>query len=131
MNQWSEAYGDIALQGELCGPGIQGNKLGLKEPQVFFFNLFSITYQKYLYFSELAEFCKTFNYQTVPQVYMGTFKWNSIDEMLEYASSINYSNGSPAEGLVWRPLEDKYSPTLQGRLSVKTISNRFLLKYKE
>lgn len=131
MNLWSEAYGDIALQGELCGPGIQGNKLGLKEPQVFFFNLFSITHQKYLSFSQLETFCKTFNYQTVPQVYMGTFTWKSIDEMLEYASSINYSNGTPAEGLVWRPIEEKFSPTLQGRLSVKTISNRFLLKYKE
>jgi hypothetical protein len=51
--------------------------------------------------------------------------------MLEVALALNYDNGTPAEGIVWRSACETYSEVLKGRMSFKTISNRFLEKYKE
>jgi len=124
-------FGDFAVQGELCGPGIQGNKMGLKEPTLYFFNFFSIDSQVYWSFDVLKRFCDDYGLTTVPTVYTGEFKWNSIDEMIKFADETKYPNGSPAEGLVWRPVKERYSDVLQGRLSIKTKSNVFLLKHGE
>jgi hypothetical protein len=51
--------------------------------------------------------------------------------MLEVASALNYDNGTPAEGIVWRSECETHSDVLNGRMSFKTISNRYLLAYKE
>jgi hypothetical protein len=51
--------------------------------------------------------------------------------MLEVALALNYDNGTPAEGIVWRSACETHSDVLKGRMSFKTISSRFLLKYNE
>jgi hypothetical protein len=42
---------------------------------------------------------------------------------------MEYSNHSIAEGIVFRPLEERYSSVLRGRLAFKIISPKFLIKY--
>lgn len=121
-----------ALQGELVGPGVQGNKLGLSDLDVYIFNVFDIQKHEYLNYEDFKSFVTNIGLKHVPIKYegdMGTF--NSPNDMLEFASIINYDNGKPAEGLVWRPVIEKISDVLNGRLSVKTISNRFLLETGE
>lgn len=39
---------NIAVQGELCGPGIQGNIHGLDKPEIFVFDIWDIDSQTYL-----------------------------------------------------------------------------------
>lgn len=41
-------FDNIAFQGEIIGPGIQGNKYKLEEPTFYLFDIFNITNQKYL-----------------------------------------------------------------------------------
>jgi hypothetical protein len=55
----------------------------------------------------------------------------TVSKMFEVASALNYDNGTPAEGIVWRSACETYSDVLKGRMSFKTISSRFLLKYNE
>ena len=43
-----ENYRSLAVQGELCGPGIQGNKDGLSELQYFVYDIYDIDAGKYL-----------------------------------------------------------------------------------
>ena len=53
MKRYCEASGrSIALQGEICGPGIQKNPLGLDEVQFFVFDIFDIDAQRYVPASE-------------------------------------------------------------------------------
>ena len=121
-----------ALQLEICGPSIQGNRMGLTKQTAYAFSLFDIDAGKYLNHDTLVKFCAEAGINTVPVVFNGTLdpSW-TIDTLLEFAAKQAYSNGLPAEGVVWRPLEEKYSEALSGRLSTKTISNVFLSMYKE
>lgn len=130
----------VAFQGELCGPGIQGNKLGLKEKEWFVFNAFvSKTGKNGSYVKcdllRMLRLCKEFGLKHVPIIpseYEFIFKsTNTIDQtvedLLKYVDEIKYKtyfeDASPnqiAEGVVFR--KDDMS------CSFKVISNKFLLK---
>ena len=125
---------NLCVQGEMVGPGIQANRLGLSEVELYLFNLFDIDTGKYLGIQELRDFCIQHGLKFVPTVSHNDFSsagTTTVERMLEVASELNYANGTPAEGIVWRPLVETYSDVLKGRLSFKTISNRYLEKYKE
>ena len=125
--------GNWAVQGELAGPGIQGNRLGLTEPTFFAFSLYDIEEGRFKNHVQLAAFCAATGLNIVPTVFDGVIdpSWG-VDDFLNFANQQVYpTNGSPAEGVVWRPYEETESEVLGGRLSFKTISSRFLLTYKE
>ena len=125
--------GNWAVQGELAGPGIQGNRLGLTKPTFFAFSLYDIEEGRFLNHDRLSEFCAATGLNIVPTVFDGIIdpSWG-VEDFLNFANQQVYQNGLPAEGVVWRPYEEMTSEALRGgRLSFKTISNVFLAKYKE
>jgi hypothetical protein len=123
---------NIAAQGELCGNSIQGNRMGEKMLVVYFYNLYDIGACRYLSDETLNNFTSACNLKRVPIVFVGKLPGDTtLNDLLEKANSLNYLNGTPAEGIVWRPTIETHSDALNGRLSVKTISSRFLLKYNE
>lgn len=124
---------NLCIQGEMVGPGIQANRLGLKEVELYLFNLFDIDTGKYLTHTELVSFCHMHGLNVVPTIiaYDFSFGVTTQGEMLNVVNDLNYDNGTPAEGIVWRPTVETYSDALKGRMSFKTISNRYLEKYKE
>jgi RNA ligase (TIGR02306 family) len=126
---------NIALQGELMGPKIQGNPLQLTEYNIYFFNVFDIDNHKYLDFKEFLDLIQHLSLTTVPIDYVGMYndKWNSVNALLELAKG-NYIFENRIlgvrEGIVIRPTIETYSPTLKGRLSFKVVNNDYLLKIK-
>ena len=130
----------VVFQGELCGPGIQSNRLGLKEKEWFVFNVFTSDTGKMDSYTkcdllQLLNLCEHFGLQHVPLIpFEAKFDFKSttdIDEtvnnLLKYVDSIKYrtffDDASPnqiAEGLVFRKNDMTYS--------FKVISNKFLLK---
>lgn len=124
---------DYCVQGEICGPGIQKNRLGLNEPDLFLFNVYSIREGRYLSHHEAQVFATERGLKTVPvdQIVAGsdlaTFDF-SLDNFLNLAEGKYDVSRNLREGIVVRPLEECYSPRLKGRLSFKVISNSFLLK---
>ena len=125
---------NLCIQGEMVGPGIQANRLGLKEVELYLFNLFDIDSGKYLSYRELREFCLKHRLKIVPltgHLDFSGYGISTVSRLLEMASEQEYDNGTPAEGVVWRPLHETYSEVLKGRMSWKCISNRYLEKYKE
>ena len=132
QNFQSSIVKNWAIQKEICGPSIQGNRMGLTKQTAYAFSLFDIDAGKYLNHDTLVRFCAEAGINTVPVVFNGTIdpSWG-IDQFLEFAAKQAYSNALPAEGVVWRPTEEKYSETICGRLSFKSISNVFLHMYKE
>jgi RNA ligase (TIGR02306 family) len=126
---------NLCVQGEMVGPGIQSNRLGLKEVELYLFNLFDIDTGKYLGYAELYAFAEKHGLKAVKCVSKLDFAANlglkDVGYLLNIANNLDYDNGTPAEGIVWRPICETYSEVLKGRMSFKTISNRYLEKYKE
>jgi len=127
-----DALGDFAIQGEVCGPSIQKNRLGLKDQELFVFDVFDIRAGRRVCFDRMIEICNQYGLSTVPIDSFGTFEFETIDELIEYSNSRIYpSNGLLAEGIVVRPMEEFYSEALSSRASFKVISNAFLEEYGE
>lgn len=122
-----------AVQGELCGPGIQKNRLGLGGIDVFMFNVYDVQAGKYLEHQAFLDFCREHALKTVPieRVVRGDDAVqfvHTLDGWLDAARGSYAGTKNRKEGIVIRPLEETYSPTLGGRLSFKVINNEFLLK---
>jgi len=125
----------IAVQGELCGPKIQKNKLGFDDYRLFVFNVFDIAKRRYYSLTETEKFCSENGFSMVPVVEKRKFDFGGMGELQEYANKFDYENGNPAEGIVIRGLDDSpYTPEplqkMHGMMSFKVINQRFKVKYQ-
>jgi len=122
----------FGFQMEVVGPGIQKNPMGLEQPEIRLFNIYSQNTKKYLDWVDVRSIM-IYIWKISPDL-----KWVDVIEEGDYFehdlnSLINLSNhlyesGKPAEGIVIRPQLEMYSPSLKGRLSFKQISPEFLCK---
>ncbi len=120
---------NLAVQGEVYGPGINGNLLGVSDIQFKAFNLFDIDKGTYLGWQDLHDFC-FYNYIPIVETLdVGTEFNKTLPQLQEIANNLVYENGNFAEGIVVRPLVETYSETLKGRLTGKIISEQFELKH--
>jgi len=125
----------IAIQGEICGPGIQKNRLSLKEKDLFVFDVFDIKAGTYHDLPQIQVFCSDNDLKTVPIerviASMDSFDW-SLDSWLNLAKGCYADTKTRREGIVVRPITKMRSNRLRGsRLSFKVISNDYLLKDEE
>ena len=114
---------NIAIQGEIIGPGIQENQYGLSQHELFVFSIYDIDNKRYYSYQELEAFCNTHALNKVPLVDIVVLDENtSIDGLLEKAEgkSIVGPKSSEREGLVWRGFENPET-------CFKTISNKWLM----
>lgn len=117
---------NIAIQGEIIGEGIQSNKYKLKGQKLLVYNVFDIDNYKYFSKEDMLKICKDFDLETVPTIFTDFTLTDSIDELLKIANDKSIINPvTIREGLVWVSIN---SPN---RISFKTISNDFLIKYGE
>jgi RNA ligase (TIGR02306 family) len=130
MRSWFGG-GDIAVQGEVCGPGIQKNKLGLKEKELHLFNLVDSKTREYMSFEKLRDFCEFSHIPMVTQIDAGLLFIYDLPYLQNLANNLKYPNGSAAEGIVIRPMEYVYSPTTEWALSGKVVSEVFQVKHEE
>jgi len=120
--------GNFAVQGEICGPGIQKNRLGLTSHELLLFNVFDISNARYLDFKEFLEFAQKLEMRTVP-IENESFIFDfTIDELLEMVKGKYPGTNNEREGLVFRPVKEALSQILGGRMSFKVINNEYLLK---
>lgn len=121
---------NIAIQGEFCGNGIQGNPLKLSQPNWRVFTIKDVAANKRLGLAEMRALCEKLELKMVPVEEEGeSFSYASVDELLERARG-NYDCGTRKEGIVIRPIEPVHSQTLSALLSFKVINNDYLLKKK-
>lgn len=137
-NKLRELNGNYALQGELIGEGIQGNKLRIKGQTVRFFNAFDIDRFKYLSLDRFVQLCLQLGLPTVPILTTNYLLDDNINSIVHLATirSALYPD-IWAEGIVIRPLTEKIDLMLSnenfnnGRVTFKAINPEFLLKYGE
>jgi len=132
-----KAFGkSIAIQGELCGPGIQKNPMGLSEPTLYGFNVVYLDGSGYADFSQMAQIFDELGVTPAPlltsNVKLSDYLHSEpTTENVVAAADGKYANGSPREGIVIRPMNETYSPTLKGRMSFKAVSNVYLEKVEK
>jgi len=123
----------FAIQGELCGPGIQKNRLGLTDVDLFVFSVYDTRRGTFLEYASFRAFCEEHRLRTVPVEHEVTGDAardfdHSLERYLQLAQGLYPGTRNRKEGIVVRPLAERLSPTLGGRLSFKIINNDFLLK---
>jgi RNA ligase (TIGR02306 family) len=117
---------NLAIQGEVVGEGIQKNKYKLKGQKLLVYNIFDIDKYEYLPKNEMVEITKSLELDVVPTIFEEFELPQTIEEILKIAEDKSRLNPeTEREGLVWVSIN---SPT---RISFKTISNKFLLKWDE
>ena len=120
------SFKGIGISGEIYGQNIQGNKLGINGIDLAVFNVKDLTTNVFYSPNDLTEFCKLAGLKKVPVVkIISSVDLPSIDELQEFANTLKYPNGNPAEGMVLRPMLTTFSPSLQKELSVKLINQKF------
>lgn len=122
----------VAMQAELCGPGIQGNPYRLTEPKLFVFDIFLIEEERYATHGERmlvlnkSEHNIGIRFDRVPTV--GVLdSLPTLDDLLRIANGTSLLNEKIArEGLVF-----KTRGLVDGRVrSFKVVSNKYLLKQR-
>lgn len=118
----------VIIQGEMCGPNIQGNKYQLKETELFVFNLIidgnkTPTYEIRRIFAEMGV-----ELETVPIIVENKDDVfytlpDTVDEMLDRAKGDSLYFPTTREGIVVRSDDQE--------ISFKVINNEFLLKEDE
>jgi RNA ligase (TIGR02306 family) len=125
-----QSLGNYAVQGELMGPGIQGNRENLKDIELYIFDVYDIDEQCYLspydrdmFMFELREHGAVVEHIPVLSVSpMSDLNFVDVNDFLKLADSIKSLHNDVAEGIVFK--------SVTGRNSFKVISNKFLLGEK-
>ena len=116
----------IAIQGEIVGPGIQKNPLGLSVPDLYIFNVIDITNNTRFSLDMSMFIVQVLGLKFVPIVDKGSsFSYTQTDllEMARGKYKTHFSSAKDSqdrEGIVIR--------SICGEISFKAINNDFLLK---
>ena len=120
---WEDNGVELALQGELVGPGIQSNRDMFTEHEWKVFKVWDISNQRYLLPAIAQMVCENMGlkYVTVLAKSMPVFqKFANVDELLAFAEG-KTERGNEREGVVFKTVDEPYR-------SFKAVSNRYLLK---
>lgn len=121
----------IALQGELMGPGIQGNPEKLTELDFYLFDIYDIDKQIYFSYEERKKFIfdyhafvyrEAFHAFASDVVYLKQACDGTLDSLLDYADRLSI-RADVAEGVVFKHVS--------GDFSFKVINNEYLLAGKD
>jgi RNA ligase (TIGR02306 family) len=115
---------NIVLTGEICGPGIQKNKLRLASVEWYVFDVKDRDAGSYLPYDEARELCAGLGLSFVPLEERGDQFGYSLEQLLEKAKG-KYPSGLDKEGIVVRNVS---SPKA---VSFKVLNNDALLKEKD
>lgn len=113
----------LALQGELVGPGIQGNQYEFTEHKFFVFDIYDIDNQRFMLPVERQDFCIKNNIDHAPTWDSPVHLYEtSTEELLRVAEGVStFNNNSKREGLVFKHM-------MKHDVSFKVISNSWLLE---
>ena len=117
-----DPYWDFAIQGELIGPGIQGNIYGLTKTEFYVFDIYDIQNGKYLDPIARQSLVQQMGLNHVPVLALGKdLGTGEVDYILEWAegSSDLTAGYVEREGIVFKQMH--------GGMTFKAISNKYLL----
>ena len=123
------AYGlNLALQGEVCGPGINGNHIGLTGPRLFIFTIQDLDKNERLSKKQMDSVIEDLNIlvggpelESVP-VLTGFQKPKTLEDLIALSDGTFIVTDKVREGIVLRATDNP-------RVSFKIINPRYLIKH--
>ena len=117
-------HGDFAIQGELIGPGIQGNIYKLTQPEFRVFDVYNVQAGEYLNPADRRALIVGMGLLHVPFISVDKdLGVGSVEEILQWAEDISILNPTvQREGIVFKEVN--------GGMTFKAISNKYLLGEK-
>jgi len=119
----------VSLQGEVAGPGIRKNKIGISDIDLYVFNVIDTVNLIRLPLNESLDIVKNFGMKFVPILETGDSFNYTLEELLEKADGKyksyfqNAKKGQRQEGIVIRSLD--------GTISFKVVNNKYLLNNED
>jgi RNA ligase (TIGR02306 family) len=117
-----DEFWSFAIQGELIGPGIQGNIYGLKEPKFYVFDVYDIQAGEYLPPAARRDLIDRMGLDHVPVITTNFKLEHGVDELLAMAEHKSELANVEREGIVFKESN--------GGMTFKAISNKYLLGEK-
>lgn len=115
---------EIAIQGELIGPGIQRNQEQLTAHDFYVFEVYDVKAGKYLDSAARQQLCEAFSLKHVPilheSISLKELSIASIDDALKFAEGPSLNPKANREGVVFKNAD--------GSIKFKAISNSWLLR---
>lgn len=122
-------FPNYAVQGEIYGPKINRNHLGMSKVDFAIFNVYDMVHQFYVDWKEVERVASQLNIPTVRTLFrdksLRECGFDSIEALIAYADKHTYANGKPAEGIVVKT--DRDVPSM-GRVSFKVIAPGYACK---
>lgn len=121
---------DLVIQGEIVGPGVQGNKYKLKELDFFVFNIFGKKGKRLLNREEMEITADILGLEYTP--YLKTIiLMNGIQDLIEMSKGESKLYKIPREGIVIRSIDGKPHDCrgVGHNFSFKVINPDFQMKY--
>ena len=122
-------YPDMLFQGELMGPGIQGNREEFDEHRIYIYNIqrtgheFLSPGERYVFFNDLVQYVDSKLLQHVPilhyNIKLSELGINNIEDLKKFSDRASIKH-SIAEGLVFKSNNHDFQ--------FKIINDKFLLK---
>jgi RNA ligase (TIGR02306 family) len=120
-------FTNIAIQCECVGPKLNGNRMGLTQPEIRVFNVRNIATGEWFSWSQTLTLCSELGIPNVELV-MSLFKWDcsihTTETLQAIADSVKYGD-KPGEGIVLRPVVPFWSPSLNKMWSVKILNQDY------
>lgn len=123
-DEFDTAFGGIALQGELIGPGIQGNQEKLTRTEFFVFDIYALGGPMAGYYmpADRRRVCGKYGYTHVP--YLGTIPLSELNELEDFktwSKGESLTPGVQREGVVFKSADPAH-------IHFKCINDEWLLK---
>ena len=118
----------LVIQGEFCGPDIRKNHVGLLENKWFVFTI-KVNGDR-VDLKDMEHICQSVGLDMVPIEEVGfdlPLKYPTVDALLTRSDG-SYPSGKRKEGIVIRTVVPIYCDLIGTWLSMKIVSNKFLVK---
>lgn len=116
-------WGNWAVQGELIGPGIQGNIYKLSKPEFRVFDVYNVQAGEYVQPVQRRALIDSMGLLHAPVLLIDKdLGVGSVDELLQWAEGESKLGKTEREGIVFKEAK--------GGMSFKAISNKYLLGEK-
>jgi RNA ligase (TIGR02306 family) len=122
-NQMRQAGDNFAIQGELIGPGVQGNIYKLSKPEFYVFDIYDVQAGSYITPDMRRAIISGMGLNHVPVITVGKdLGTGTMDELLQWAEGDSVLAKTEREGIVFKQEN--------GGMTFKAISNKYLLGEK-
>lgn len=124
-----DEFWDFAIQGELVGPGIQGNIYKLSKPEFRVFDVYNIQTGDYLKPADRRALIERMGLKHVPVLVAGGSLYDTLG-ITDIPQLLGFAEGKSVMGDINTEREGVVFKEVNGGMSFKAISNKYLLGEK-